>query len=91
MNDQWSSHTNLELVVDSKSNEQKPSRLVSKLHQFWNLLIESMITVGELKVRASENKFGSIRWTVDDPLIGRRMHFDSETEVREWLDRRYYK
>jgi hypothetical protein len=90
MNTQETNFARLESTILSKSNEQKTSGLASKLHQFWNLLIESMITVGELKVRASKNKFGSIRWTIDDPLIGRRMHFHSETEVREWLDRRYY-
>jgi hypothetical protein len=90
MNAQENHLIRLESTVFSEIKKQKTSRFLSTLHQFWNLLIESMLTVGELKIRTSENKLGRIHWTIDDPLTGRRVYFNSEAEVREWLDRRYY-
>jgi hypothetical protein len=79
----------LEFAIHSVS-EQKTSTLVSKLSRIWHRFIESIITVNEFKIYSPRSKSGCPYWAIHDPISGRRVFFDSETEVRAWLDRRYY-
>ncbi|WAL61583.1 hypothetical protein [Thermocoleostomius sinensis] len=44
---------------------------------------------GEPQIRQHIDRAGFTYWQVYDPQTDRSQQFDSETEVRQWLDRRY--
>lgn len=79
-----------EVVIHSEADEQKSSRFTSKLSEIWNWFVELILRADEPKIYESRDKFGNICWITYDQLAERKMHFNSETEVRAWLDRRYY-
>lgn len=81
----------LEFAIHSESGEQRKSGFVSKIARIWSQIVESIIAVNELKIYSLKSRSGSFYWEIHDPLLGRKVFFDSEAEVREWLDRRYYK
>jgi hypothetical protein len=80
----------LETMVHSESSERRKSSFASTMVRIWNLIVESLTTVNELKIDSLKSRSGSCYWAIHDPILGRRVFFDSEAEVREWLDRRYY-
>ncbi|MBW4517726.1 MAG: hypothetical protein KME11_21185 [Timaviella obliquedivisa GSE-PSE-MK23-08B] len=90
MNNQENNFVSLESTIFSQDSEQKMSKLVLKLSQALKFFFESMLKVDEPKIYRSRDKSGSSFWTVYDQVTGRRVFFDSEAEVRGWLDRRYY-
>jgi hypothetical protein len=70
-------------------NEQKSFSPIARLNQVLSWIIESIIATNEIKIYSPRNRFGNY-WVVYDPMLGRRVFFDSATEVRSYLDRRYY-
>ncbi|HEY9626010.1 MAG TPA: hypothetical protein V6C84_01805 [Coleofasciculaceae cyanobacterium] len=46
--------------------------------------------MNQLKVHSLKNKSGSLYWVIYDRFLDRRVYFNSEAEVRQWLDRRYH-
>jgi hypothetical protein len=41
------------------------------------------------RIREITDRSGVTHWHVYDPQIDRSLHFETETEVLQWLDRRY--
>ena len=80
----------LEIAVHSEANQQKLLGFASRLGQVWSGFAESIFRVDEPKIHASKNKFGHVYWVTHNPFTGRRVYSHSETELRTWLDRRYY-
>jgi hypothetical protein len=74
------------LVQDQK----RALKLVLNIRQFANHLCDAVLKVDEPKVCQLKGRSGSSYWTVYDHFLGRRVYFNSEAEVRQWLDRRYY-
>jgi hypothetical protein len=91
MNGQPVAYQKLEFAIHSEPSEQRKAGLISKLTRIWSQFVESIIAVDELKIYSLRSKSGSAYWAIHDPLLGYRIFFDSEADVREWLDRRYYK
>jgi hypothetical protein len=90
MKGKYADYHELEFAVHSEPNEQKPSTLASKIGRILHRLVESIIAVNEFKIYSLKNKSGRAYWTIQDPIAGRKVFFDSEQEVRAWLDKRYY-
>lgn len=91
MKEKYADYYELELAVHSKLSEQKPSTLTSKISRILHRLIESIVAVNELRIYSLRSKSGSAYWAIRDPIAGHKVFFDSEQEVREWLDKRYYR
>ncbi|MBD3886798.1 hypothetical protein IFO70_34740 [Phormidium tenue FACHB-886] len=49
-----------------------------------------MTATNEITIDSLKDKSDNTYWAIHDPILGRRVFFDSETEARAWLDRRYY-
>ncbi|MBD3886342.1 hypothetical protein IFO70_32140 [Phormidium tenue FACHB-886] len=90
MKEKYADYYELEFAIYSGSSKQKPSTLTSKFGRILHSLIESIIAVNELKIYSLRSRSGSAYWAIHDPYLGRRVFFDSEQEVREWLEKRYY-
>jgi hypothetical protein len=90
MKGQFVDYQELEFAIYSESSEQRKSGFVSKIARIWSQIVESIIAANELKIYSLISRSGSSYWAIQDPLSGRRVFFDSEAEVRAWLDRHYY-
>ena len=91
MKEQLINYHELELMIHKKSDKQTESRFASILNRIWNGIVRSIATPNEPIIHSRKDKSGNSYWAVHDPLLGHRVFFNSETEVRAWLDRRYYK
>jgi hypothetical protein len=91
MNNQSVDYQKLKFTVHAESGQQRKSRFVSKIAQTLSRIVESSIAVNELKIYSLRSRSGCGYWVIHEPLLGRRVFFNSETEVRQWLDDRYYK
>lgn len=80
----------LELITTSNSNQPQSFKFISTLGRLLHEWIALILTVDELKIHALKSKTGEDYWKVHDPLSERSIFFNSETELRKWLDRRYY-
>ena len=54
-------------------------------------LFDFLLRDGEPKIRMIENADGSQQWQVYDPKTPRRDILTTETEVRCWLEERFYR
>ncbi len=63
-------------------------RLKSLLSDIWDTI--STPALNEPHVWQRRDRFGQIYWQVYDPIRDRTLTFDSEEEVRYWLDQRFY-
>jgi hypothetical protein len=78
----------------SSSSIQPPNlsvRLTSRLQNIWQQLIEFAIGNTEIKIWKSQSPAGYQLWHVYDPATKQSAYFKSETEVRVWLEQRYYR
>ena len=90
MNNQSINYQELELMLQKQSNKKAKSSFASELNRIWNGIVQWITTTHELTIDSHKDKFGNTYWTIHDPLLGHKISFDSETEVRIWLDGRYY-
>ena len=61
-------------------------KAIKRLWQF--IVIEPMTS--ELRVWQTCDQLGEIWWSAYDPSTGRSIHQVSETDVRRWIEQRYY-
>lgn len=87
MNDQSVNHQ--ELASHSELDKPRELSFAFKLNQIWNYILNTIFAADRPKIYLFKDRSGSTYWKIDDPLLGHRI-FASETEVRVWLDRRYY-
>lgn len=90
MKDQAVSHQEFEFMIHKKSVKLAKSGFAPKLKQIWNRIVKSMTATNEPTIASGRGKSGNTYWVIHDPLLGCRVFFNSETEVRVWLDKRYY-
>lgn len=89
MKNQSMNYQELELVTHSDPDEKRNSGFVSNLNRIWHKIVQSIVESNEPRLYSRKNRCGSPYWEIHDPIIGRRVFFSSEAEVRDWLDRRY--
>lgn len=90
MNVQKTNFVRLESTPFLQTRKQKMLKLASQLSQALKLFFESIFNSDEPNIHQSRDRFGNVFWTVYDPITGCKLYFESEAEVRIWLDRRYY-
>lgn len=63
--------------------------LKSKLGSVWQKLILLLISSPELQVWSTCNGNGEISWHAYDPMTKRSACFDSEDDMRAWVEQRF--
>jgi hypothetical protein len=66
------------------------AKFVLWLSKVWKLFTETLTQPQQPRIRLSKNKTGEVRWSVNDPITGRKAILYSEEEVRIWLEQLYY-
>jgi len=77
-------------IVSYTQQRIKPQVIQRPLHQLWEHFVTYLTRPPEPKVRKKSNRRGEIWWDVYDPYTNLKASFTSESEVRMWLDQRYY-
>jgi hypothetical protein len=52
--------------------------------------LSGITSSSEPRITQTRDPMGELRWHVYDPTTGHKASFSSESEVRVWLDQRYY-
>lgn len=78
------------LVEKDKSSKQNSIKLPS-LEQLWNSILDSLTRSQEPRIYQKYGRSGNLYFEVYDPIAHQTSTFNSEQEVRIWLDQRYYK
>jgi hypothetical protein len=62
-----------------------------RLQRIWRAFVQAMTTPNEPRITTKVDRQGKILYyKVFDPMSGRSISFTSESEVKMWLERRYY-
>ena len=85
------SHYSVDFFKGSESF--KPAKSAPKSR--FNALLEwvqSLLTTNttEPRVQQRRDRIGQQYWHTFDPITGQTNYFETETEVRQWLENRYY-
>ncbi len=79
--------------IEAASLQPQPKRnlqsLRAKLNDLWQAVIGSLETSSELYITQIQDTTGQ-KWKAFDPITGRFAQFDSEEDVRVWVEERYY-
>ena len=83
--------------TDIEKNHKSPAnthgklreKIVKELHDLGNRQTRSQIN-SEPKIWDKKDGYGNTYFRVYDPQSDRYIYFNSEDEVRWWLDKRYY-
>lgn len=86
------------ILIDSKELDtfiegtQAPKRSfpASQFKRIWNLLLSAFSGSSEPKIYQRHDRHGNIYFKVYDPVTHQIGTFNTEQEVRVWLDQRYY-
>jgi hypothetical protein len=83
-------------VLKSKSDRtivalDRFSHLNLFFQQIWQFLLRIAASNSEIRVWRTGDRQGKIIWHVYDAAIDQIAHFESEAEVRSWLEARYYR
>ena len=62
-------------------------RIIVMLNKIGRYLVTNRI---EPHVKQKCDRFGNFYWQIYDPISGSYLFFNSEREVRVWLDTRYH-
>lgn len=79
--------------IEAASLQTQPKRnlhLRTKLNDLWQAVIEFLETSSELYITQIQDKTGQTQWKAFDPITGQSAQFDSEEDVRVWVEERYY-
>lgn len=83
-----------ELLHQESLDRARQARKRNKLGVLRSALTHLMQTLlrdpNEPHIREIVDRTGDTHWNVYDPQGQRSLTFDSELEVRQWLDQRYY-
>lgn len=73
--------------------DESPRRwsLKQAIHSLWHSLIELFAPSSELKIFTGRDRHGETYYKVYDVLSHEFHCFESENEVRIWLEQRYYR
>lgn len=63
---------------------------VLKISKLLQQIVVALIKSPEPRIGTVKDSFGKTVWCVYDPITGQSARFASETEVRIWLEERYY-
>lgn len=82
-------YQNSELMPQSSPTVLHQPDLRNWLKQIGKFLVEAFTQTHEVKIRQIIDRKGNVFWEVRDPLKQETLWFNSESEVRAWLDRQF--
>lgn len=68
----------------------KTSSVVLTLKRVCQGLIKFLLNGSELRVWQISDGYGQTSWRTYDPATGHSTYLGSESEVRSWIEQRYY-
>ncbi|MUL35422.1 hypothetical protein BWI75_03380 [Gloeocapsopsis sp. AAB1 = 1H9] len=68
----------------------KYTNVFAPLKSIWQQVINYLNAKHELQVWQSSDRDGHTWWNAYDPITGRTTKRNSETEMRAWIEERYY-
>lgn len=77
-----------ELIERNRVGKVAPQS--NRLKEILSHLLQLVSPSNQPKITQRVDRSGEVIWTVYDPITKNAMQFGSETEVRTWLDQRYY-
>lgn len=83
----YQAYQQLELI-SSEESTNKP--ISGKLRNIWQSLITYLAGSSEPYVWKAQTSKG-LQWKVFDPIAQRQLTFNSEADVRVWLEERHYR
>jgi hypothetical protein len=86
----YSKRKKLELLYQDQPESVKQSQAFSFFNRILQYLVNSVIEAQEPQVWQSYDRQGNLWWHGYDPMTGRSISRDSETEMRIWLEERYH-
>ena len=63
--------------------------ILHSLKSITAVFVDVFASQTEPKIRQEKDAEGNIIWQTYDPVTGRQARFDTEQEVRVWLEKRY--
>jgi YD repeat-containing protein len=73
-----------------QTNRKILSNLITWLSKIGNLFVSSLEKSEEIRIRQRVDRNGQVWWYAYNPRTKRSGVFDSESEVRAWLERQYH-
>lgn len=70
---------------------QIKSLILSKVQIVLQIFVRFFASGNELQVWTKKDRHGHISWHAYDSISGQRVSRDTEIEMREWIEQRYYK
>lgn len=85
----WQDYQNIEFT---SSHPQKSDRRFkpTRLNDIWQRVLNYFAVSSEPRVWQSQDATGLLQWKALDPITGESVSYDSETEMRSWLEERHY-
>ena len=80
----------LEALFEKTQRSKQASNFRSGWQKFWNAVAAIFVQSSEPKIYQKRDRFGNLYFQVYDPQTGRSSVFNTEAEVRFWIDQRYY-
>ncbi|MBW4664375.1 MAG: hypothetical protein KME01_09270 [Chroococcus sp. CMT-3BRIN-NPC107] len=77
-------------LISSKELAASQTNRESWLSKVWQKLITYLSQSSGLQIWQSKSK-GNEVWELYNPTTGDRLSFDSETDVRTWIEESYYR
>jgi hypothetical protein len=75
-------------LVDAKPGKWNIKQII---HRIWHSVTELFAPSSELRVFTGRDRYGNTYYRVYDALTQDFHRFESENEVRIWLEQRYYR
>ncbi len=88
----YSEREKLEFIFhNSKPKSPRESNLVTRVKKISKTIITWLIHGNEMQVWHSQDQAGNIVWNAYDPVKNVTIRGAKESELRAWLEERYYK
>lgn len=71
-------------------NQAETNKIFSRLTGFFEQVTKSLLGCDELRIWVTSDKSGNKNWHAYDPVTGRYITVDSETEMQAWIEKRYH-
>ena len=81
----------LETIFNQSDRKQfEKSNLFSALKGIWQHLLATLTNNNELQIWQTTDNLGNTWWNGYDPATGRSTSLATDTEMRIWIEERYY-
>jgi len=80
----------LEFLYHQSPKKAKRTDVFAPIKSIWQQVVNYLNATNELQVWQSSDRNGRTWWNAYDPITGRTTKRDSESEMRTWIEERYY-